>query len=59
MVAFKITWALWPLQEVSIVCCLMPSHACWRETVEGEEEEVVRAQSHRYSPCVHTDHLFP
>lgn len=59
MVPFKITWALWSLLEVSIACCLTPPHAYWRKTVEGEEEEVARAQSHRDSPHVNTDHLSP
>lgn len=44
MVPFKITWALWSLQEVGIACCLMPPHVYWRKTVEGEER---RLQEHK------------
>lgn len=40
MVPFKITWALWSLQDVGRVCCLMPPRVYWRKIVEGGEEEV-------------------
>lgn len=63
MVPFKIIWALWFLQEVGLVCCVMLPHLSQRKgVVEGEEGQVERPQllkSQAEPWCEHITPHFP